>query len=43
VYKRTGDKPFRNIEDVISREELVALSDDYKRIAGYQKEQLRKT
>jgi 5-methylphenazine-1-carboxylate 1-monooxygenase len=43
VYKRTGDKPFKNIDDVISREELVALSDSYKRIAGYQKDQLAKT
>jgi 5-methylphenazine-1-carboxylate 1-monooxygenase len=43
VYKRTGDKPFKNIDDVISREELVALSEGYKRVAGYQKEQLRKT
>ena len=43
VYKRTGDKPFKNIDDVISREELVALSEGYKRIAGYQKEQLAKT
>jgi len=43
VYKRTRDKPFKNIDDVISREELVALSESYKRVAGYQKEQLRKT
>lgn len=43
VYKRTGDKPFKNIDEVISREELVALSESYKRVAGYQKEQLRKT
>jgi hypothetical protein len=43
VYKRTGDKPFRHIDDVISREELVALSEGYKRVAGYQKEQLAKT
>jgi 2-polyprenyl-6-methoxyphenol hydroxylase-like FAD-dependent oxidoreductase len=40
VYKRTGDKPFENIDDVISREELVALSEGYKRIAGYDKERL---
>jgi hypothetical protein len=43
VYRRTGDKPFENIDDVISRDELVALSEGYKRVAGYQKEQLRKT
>src|SRR5262245_5926241 len=41
VHVRCGDKPFRRIEDVISREELVALSDGYKRVAGYDKESLR--
>ena len=41
VYRRTGDKPFRQIDDVISREELAALSESYKRIAGYDKEKLR--
>ena len=40
VYLRTGDKPFRSIEEVISREELAALSDGYKRVAGYDKETL---
>jgi 2-polyprenyl-6-methoxyphenol hydroxylase-like FAD-dependent oxidoreductase len=40
VYLRTGDKPFGNIEEVISRDELVALSDGYKRVAGYDKESL---
>ena len=42
VFQRTHDKPFDAIEDVISRDELVALSDSYKRIAGYSKETLRK-
>ena len=41
VHVRGGDKPFRRIEDIISREELVALSDGYKRVAGYDKESLR--
>lgn len=41
VFRRTGDKPFRSIDDVISREELVALSESYKRIAGYDKERLK--
>jgi 2-polyprenyl-6-methoxyphenol hydroxylase-like FAD-dependent oxidoreductase len=41
VYKRTGDKPFARIEDVISRDELVALSEGYKRIAGYDKARLK--
>jgi 2-polyprenyl-6-methoxyphenol hydroxylase-like FAD-dependent oxidoreductase len=40
VYLRTGDRPFRRIEDVIARDELVALSDAYKRVAGYDKETL---
>jgi 5-methylphenazine-1-carboxylate 1-monooxygenase len=42
VFQRTGDRPFRAIEDVISRDELVALSEGYKRIAGYSKEALSK-
>ena len=41
VYRRTGDKPFKNIDDVISREELIALSESYKRVAGYDKERLK--
>jgi 2-polyprenyl-6-methoxyphenol hydroxylase-like FAD-dependent oxidoreductase len=41
VYRRTGDKPFKNIDDVISRDELVALSEGYKRVAGYDKERLK--
>jgi 5-methylphenazine-1-carboxylate 1-monooxygenase len=41
VFERTQDKPFTSIEDVISRDELVALSEGYKRIAGYSKEALR--
>jgi 2-polyprenyl-6-methoxyphenol hydroxylase-like FAD-dependent oxidoreductase len=41
VFERTNDKPFAAIEDVISRDELVALSEGYKRIAGYSKEALR--
>jgi 5-methylphenazine-1-carboxylate 1-monooxygenase len=38
VYRRTGDKPFDDIDKVISRDELVAISDGYKRIAGYHRE-----
>src|SRR5882724_5698496 len=41
VFQRTNDKPFAAIEDVISRDELVALSESYKRIAGYSREALR--
>jgi 5-methylphenazine-1-carboxylate 1-monooxygenase len=41
VFQRTHDRPFADIDDVISRDELVALSEGYKRIAGYSKEALR--
>ena len=41
VFKRTGDKPFRHIDDVISPEELAAMSESYKRVAGYDKEKLK--
>ena len=41
VFQRTNDRPFAAIDDVISREELVALSEGYKRIAGYSKDALR--
>src|SRR5262249_7708210 len=41
VFQRSNDRPFAEIDDVISREELVALSDGYKRIAGYSKDALR--
>jgi 2-polyprenyl-6-methoxyphenol hydroxylase-like FAD-dependent oxidoreductase len=40
VYMRTGDRPFKNIDDVISHEELVALTQGYARVAGYDKESL---
>jgi 2-polyprenyl-6-methoxyphenol hydroxylase-like FAD-dependent oxidoreductase len=32
VFERTGDKPFSNVEDVITRDELRAISDGYKRV-----------
>ncbi|HEX9360964.1 MAG TPA: flavin-dependent oxidoreductase [Bradyrhizobium sp.] len=41
VFQRTHDRPFASIDDVISRDELVALSEGYKRISGYSKEALR--
>ena len=40
VWKRSGDKPFARIEDLIATEELVALSEDYKRVAGFERESL---
>jgi 2-polyprenyl-6-methoxyphenol hydroxylase-like FAD-dependent oxidoreductase len=41
VFERTHDQPFGAIDDVISRDELVGLSESYKQIAGYSKEALR--
>ena len=41
VFERTNDQPFGAIDDVISRDEIAALSEGYKRIAGYSKEALR--
>jgi len=41
VFVRTGDKPFGKIDDVISGEELAALSEGYKQIAGYSRDALR--
>ena len=40
VYERTGDRPFEHINKVISTEELAALSDRYKQVAGYHKANL---
>ena len=37
VWKRSGDKPYARIEDVIGNAELVALSEDYKRVAGFER------
>jgi 2-polyprenyl-6-methoxyphenol hydroxylase-like FAD-dependent oxidoreductase len=41
VYERTGDRPFGRIEDVISAQELAALSQRYKQVAGYDHETLQ--
>jgi 5-methylphenazine-1-carboxylate 1-monooxygenase len=40
VYERTGDRPFDRIDSVISPAELKALSERYKRVAGYDKRAL---
>jgi 2-polyprenyl-6-methoxyphenol hydroxylase-like FAD-dependent oxidoreductase len=34
VFVRTADKPFRNIEDVITREELRAITEGYKQVTA---------
>jgi len=41
AFVRSGDKPFATIDDVMSRAELAALSESYKRVAGYDRETLR--
>jgi 2-polyprenyl-6-methoxyphenol hydroxylase-like FAD-dependent oxidoreductase len=40
VVERTGDKPFDDINKVISHEDLERLSTSYQKIAGYHKESL---
>ncbi len=43
VYERTGDRPFDRIDDVVTRAELVAITDAYKRVAGYDPKTLAAT
>ena len=43
IYERTGDRPFKDIDSVISAAELKALSDRYKQIAGYDKRTLEES
>ena len=43
VFLRTGDRPFRAIEEVISREELAGMSERYHRISGSDKESVHGT
>lgn len=40
VWKRSGDKPFARIEDVISPAEMAEMSEKYKRVAGFEREAL---
>jgi len=42
VHRRTGDRPFARIEDVISEAEMLALADRYQRIAGFEREALER-
>ncbi len=42
VHDRTDGKPFENLDDVISREDLLAISNRYKSVAGFKVEDLRK-
>ena len=34
VFVRTGDKPFRNVEEVITHEELRAITEGYKQVTA---------
>ena len=43
VYERTGDRPFERIDAVISAQELAALSERYKQVAGYDRQTLDRT
>jgi 2-polyprenyl-6-methoxyphenol hydroxylase-like FAD-dependent oxidoreductase len=43
VEELTGDRPFDNLDDYITQDQLRALSDQYKRVAGYSVEQLNGT
>jgi 2-polyprenyl-6-methoxyphenol hydroxylase-like FAD-dependent oxidoreductase len=42
VFLRTGDRPFRSIGDVISREELAGMSESYHRISGSDQASVRR-
>jgi 2-polyprenyl-6-methoxyphenol hydroxylase-like FAD-dependent oxidoreductase len=42
VHRRTGDRPFARIEDVISEAEMRALAENYQRIAGFEREALER-
>jgi 2-polyprenyl-6-methoxyphenol hydroxylase-like FAD-dependent oxidoreductase len=35
VEELVGDHPFENLDDYVTQDELRALSDNYKRIAGF--------
>jgi len=41
VHEKSGDKPFGKIDDLIDREELAAITDYYKHVAGFDKETLQ--
>ena len=41
VWQRSGGRRFERIDDVISATELQAISDRYKKVAGFDREELR--
>ena len=40
VHERSGDRPFDRLEDIVSPEELAAVSNNYKKVAGYDRSML---
>ena len=42
VEQLVGDRPFENLDDYITQDELRALSDDYKRVAGFTLDDVQK-
>lgn len=40
VHRRTGGRPFERIEDVISQDEMMAMSEGYKKTAGFDRASL---
>ena len=41
VWQRSGGQRFQRIEDVISTAELAAISERYKKVAGFDRETLK--
>lgn len=41
VHERSGGLPFKDIDALISRDELAAITDAYKRVAGFDKASLQ--
>ncbi|WP_213959147.1 flavin-dependent oxidoreductase [Variovorax sp. dw_954] len=41
VYERSGGKRFERLEEIVSQAELQAISDNYKRVAGYDPTRLK--
>jgi 2-polyprenyl-6-methoxyphenol hydroxylase-like FAD-dependent oxidoreductase len=41
VFDRTGDKPFDDIEKIIPRDEMAAMQQRYREVAGYDLERLK--
>jgi 2-polyprenyl-6-methoxyphenol hydroxylase-like FAD-dependent oxidoreductase len=42
VHRRTGDRPFASIDEVISEAEMRELAENYQRVAGFERETLER-